>query len=516
MARDNFLKSVIDKLRMRVSNRCSNPNCRVPTTAPSGDADKVNNIGIAAHICAASPGGPRYSSKMTAEERRSIDNAIWLCANCSIDIDRDPNKYTISVLKEWKNKAESLAEEELGKKLPEKHDAINTVTAALTGLPKSFLATAISNVHKATALSLENLDPRFQVKSSYSENQTNLGIFAKEDVNILMNIQSEYAKEYMDKYKRLVEHGEDLEIYAGAIKFDGSKLLEEISTISGNGKMTISSNKKKGVQKFWLVNKDTSVIENFEDFRGEVSFGNKSIMFEGSACDDIFTFKYRKELAQKSAKITFNLAFHKWDGIDIRFLPYFSKISSLFEKLFNGWELYTALEIDGIRILDSKGINASKMDFVTETTSALTYISNVSKISSFLGTLVIFTHDFSYNNEEFRNLFEIVKTIDGKNVYTEKEITSNASCDVVADEGAKNIGLISNSTEPTSTKFSETTQETIKCFGVNLKLPVKAIVLTNVIPKVFLNGDKIKKGDIVHVEFIPTKGFECKFEYINT
>lgn len=515
MARDNFLKTVIEKLRMRVSNRCSNPNCRVPTTAPSGDTDKVNNIGIAAHICAASLGGPRFSSKMSTEERKSINNAIWLCANCSIGIDRDIEKYTVSILKGWKKEAESLAADELGKKLPEKHDAINTVTAALTGLPKSFLATAISNVHKATAQSLENLDPRFCVKSSHSENQTNFGIYAKENVNVLMNIQSDYSKEYMDKYQRLIEHGEDLEIYAGAIKFDGSKLLEEVSNISGNGKMVITSSKKKGIQKLWLVNKDTSVVENFEDIRGEVSFGNKSLQFEGSACDDIFTFKYRKELSKDNAKITFGLSFHKWDEIDIRFLPYFSKIFSLFEKLSNGWELYTALEIDGIRILDSKGINTSKMEFVTETISVLAYISNVSKVSEYLGVLVRFTHDYSYNYDDYKNLFDIVKTIEGKSIYSEKEITSNTSCDLVADEGAKNIDIIVNMSEPTSANINEVNAETIKCFGVYLKLPKKSVSLTNVIPSVSISGKKIKQGDIVRVEFIPSTGFECKIEYIN-
>jgi len=515
MARDNFLKSVIDKLRMRVSNRCSNPNCRVPTTAPSGNSDKVNNIGIAAHICAASPGGPRYSSKMTTEERRSINNAIWLCSNCSIEIDRDPNKYTVLLLKEWKQKAESLAEDELGKKLPGKNDAIDTVSAALTGLPKSFLATAISNVHKATAQSLESLDPRFLVKTSHTDDLTNFGIFAKEDVNVLMNVQSEYAKEYMDKYQRLIEHGEDLEIHAGAIQFNGSKLLEEVSNISGKGKMVISSDKKNGVQKLWLVNKDTSVIENFEDIRGIIFFGKKSLSFDGSACDDIFTFKYRKEADKNSANITFSLAFDKWDGLDIQFLPYFSKLYSFFEKLLNGWELYTALEVDGIRILDSKGINASEMDFVSETTSVLTYISNVSKVSKFIKQPVTFVHDFSYGNEEFNNLFEIVKTIDGKNIYTEKEITSNASCDMVADEDAKNIEVIKNSIEPTSVKISENTQETIKCFGVKLKLPRKNIILTNVIPKVSDTDTKLKKGDIVHVELVPSNGFKCIFEYEN-
>ena len=486
MARDNFLQSVIDKLRMRVSNRCSNPNCRVPTTAPSGDEDKVNNIGIAAHICAASPGGPRYSPEMTAEERKSINNAIWLCSNCSIEIDRDEEKYTVSLLNQWKKEAESAAREELGKRLPGKNDAINMISAALTGFPKSFLASAISNVHKASEQSLEALDPRFVVKSEHSENGTKFGIFAKEDVNVSMNIQGEYAKEYIDKYKRLVEHGEDLEIYAGALNFNGSKLIEEISNISENGKMVISSTKKKGIQKLWLVNKETAVIETFEDIRGDISFGNQSFGFEGSACNGMFTFRYRKAFDENNATITFGLDFQRWEGCDVRYLPYFSKFFSLFEKLAKGWELFTALEIDGIRVLDSKGMDASKMEFVTETRSVLYYIDKVSEIAGYLRELIRFTSEFSYTHEEFKRVIDVVEIMKGKCVYSEKEITSNASCQLVVDEGAKNIELLKSMTEPTSIIFNENSNESIECFGKTLELPAKSISLNKVTPRISL------------------------------
>ena len=147
MARDNFNKPVIEKLKSRVAHRCSNPTCRVPTSAPSND-DNVNNIGIAAHICAASPKGPRYDKSMTITERKSIDNAIWLCANCSIDIDRDEERYTVGFLKNWKEQAEKSARSELGKRLPSNNDTIDTVAIALTGFPKNYMANAISNVHK--------------------------------------------------------------------------------------------------------------------------------------------------------------------------------------------------------------------------------------------------------------------------------------------------------------------------------------------------------------------------------
>ena len=136
--RDDFLESTIRTLRERVAMRCSSPDCRVPTSAASGDK-KVNNLGIAAHIHAASPGGARYDKSMSKDERRSIKNAIWLCSNCSIKIDRDAEQYPAELLRKWKLEAEKNALEELGKKLPGKNDAVDTLTAALTGVSKQFM-----------------------------------------------------------------------------------------------------------------------------------------------------------------------------------------------------------------------------------------------------------------------------------------------------------------------------------------------------------------------------------------
>lgn len=107
--RDDFSQQVKDTLAKRVGYHCSNPNCQKPTIgAQEGDTKSIN-IGIAAHIAAAAPGGPRYDSSMTSEERSSIDNGIWLCSNCSIMIDRDEHKYTIELLKKWKKQAETIS-----------------------------------------------------------------------------------------------------------------------------------------------------------------------------------------------------------------------------------------------------------------------------------------------------------------------------------------------------------------------------------------------------------------------
>lgn len=111
--RDDFNQTTKEKLAYRVGFRCSNPDCRRPTSGPKEENDGHINIGVAAHICAASEGGPRYNRIMTSDERKSINNGIWLCQNCAKIIDSDESKYTTKLFEVWKSTAEQLALAEL-------------------------------------------------------------------------------------------------------------------------------------------------------------------------------------------------------------------------------------------------------------------------------------------------------------------------------------------------------------------------------------------------------------------
>ena len=106
MARDNFTTETVNSLGKRVGFLCSNPACGKHTSGPHTDPAKVTIIGEAAHITAASIGGPRYDANMTRADRRSIENGIWLCSSCSDLIDKDPAPYPVSLLKKWKVDAE--------------------------------------------------------------------------------------------------------------------------------------------------------------------------------------------------------------------------------------------------------------------------------------------------------------------------------------------------------------------------------------------------------------------------
>jgi hypothetical protein len=118
MARDDFTASVIRTLAARVNLCCSNPGCHAPTSGPDTGAGSIN-VGVAAHITAASPGGPRYEDGMAPDERASAKNGIWLCQRCAKQVDSDPADYGVEVLQAWKITAEHQAARLQGKPLPQ-------------------------------------------------------------------------------------------------------------------------------------------------------------------------------------------------------------------------------------------------------------------------------------------------------------------------------------------------------------------------------------------------------------
>lgn len=104
--RDNFSYTVRKTVETKSNAICNNPECNFDTNIESNGT--IYSIGKACHIEAAAPGGPRYNANTTSEYRKSIDNAIWLCSICADKIDKDYKSYPVSLLKEWKSRAENI------------------------------------------------------------------------------------------------------------------------------------------------------------------------------------------------------------------------------------------------------------------------------------------------------------------------------------------------------------------------------------------------------------------------
>ena len=107
--RDDFTAPIKDTLAKRVGLRCSNPACRKPTSGPQEDPAKSINIGVAAHITAASSDGPRYNPDLSNEARKDAANGIWLCQFCAKLVDNDKSRYSVELLNHWKALSESAA-----------------------------------------------------------------------------------------------------------------------------------------------------------------------------------------------------------------------------------------------------------------------------------------------------------------------------------------------------------------------------------------------------------------------
>ncbi|EHK9054825.1 hypothetical protein V9789_004279 [Vibrio vulnificus] len=121
--RDDFSEITKRTLAERVGWICSYPECNQVTVGPHSDVTKRINIGHACHIEAAAPNGPRFNPLMTTEQRKSIENGIWMCRNHSGLIDSDSSIFSVEQLKTWKLDAEKRALRALGEaRAPENVD----------------------------------------------------------------------------------------------------------------------------------------------------------------------------------------------------------------------------------------------------------------------------------------------------------------------------------------------------------------------------------------------------------
>lgn len=509
--RDDFVGKVKEKLRARVGNKCSNPDCRVYTTGP-GTEDKINNIGVAAHICAASPGGPRYDLNMTVKERKSFDNGIWLCANCSIDIDRDVERYTVQLLKKWKKDAEDKARNELGKKAAEPDDAINTVAMALTGYPKSFLSQSIENVHKAAVISLEEKDPRFKVSSRFDGKNTIFTLNARSEVSMTASIPRIIAKSLSSDYKKFIEAGETLHLSTNYINISGSPLIEEIMS-ERDGKLSISTETVKALVKLSLVNSDTGIVMPFDDISGVIHHGTKQLVFKGGSYEGLLTLELKVSLSDFNGGSNFSVKFSKWNGIDVNKLPFFNKLHSFFNKIYDGWHVDCNIEIEGeSAFYGSLTINQSHA-YIGRIKYSLNYIYYSRIISTEMSKRIYFSSEYRFSAKEYKELRLASDLLQKDNEYSSENIKSNSWLTIIMNDNIRSV-LSKGGVFPECFRIDADDETSLYLFGVHVMLPRKRFILRNIEFKIHRDIHTVNNGEKIKVEIIPGEGFIGREQFV--
>jgi hypothetical protein len=113
--RADFTEATRRALAQRAAYRCSNPGCRALTVGPGPGAGDVVRTGRASHIFAAAEKGPRGTGGLQFDERRQIENGIWLCANCDALVDATRGSaHPPALLRSWKDLHEALVRTEQG------------------------------------------------------------------------------------------------------------------------------------------------------------------------------------------------------------------------------------------------------------------------------------------------------------------------------------------------------------------------------------------------------------------
>lgn len=108
MAERSYSKAAEAALWMLSQGRCYKPGCRQAAMTWGPHADPTKELEIA-HICAISPGGPRYEASMTDRERNEFPNLLVLCRPHHKDIDVDEVAYPTAALRVWKARREQTA-----------------------------------------------------------------------------------------------------------------------------------------------------------------------------------------------------------------------------------------------------------------------------------------------------------------------------------------------------------------------------------------------------------------------
>ncbi len=518
--KDDFPKTVIRSLRERVGFQCSHPDCRVPTSGPGEGELEVAHFGRASHITAASRGGPRYDETLTSAERRSINNAIWLCANHADEIDDRESRYRPELLREWKRHAEAEADAEKGKPRPHRDDGTKLLVAALTGQSTSLAVTAIGNVHQATETVLNQLDPRIRVETAYQNGATTFTFHPQETIPFKLQIPTTLAQAWQEGYQRMLNHAHDVRLPATGVKIFGSPLMEHIwSKECQLNNIAFEPRKRATTLKLRLIDPASNRIEQLDDCHGHAALGQKTLHFAGSLFNGLLSLSFDVPVFDGPNGVgDFEIAhdLKPWWGKSIRLLPFFDRVDNFIELATTGWALDVSMEIDGNNLFDG-GLNfESCQPYFQQIRYELAYIKLIRKLQDFLGVSIEFNPEIEFSSEDFADLNEVVKTIEGRHVVEYSELQGVLTCQISPAEMQPLLEQITASQDTDMVlSLVEDKGAEITVLGCRLRLPRRIVKMEGVCPRIVLSTSDSPPEDSITIEWAPTERFRMSYRFVS-
>ncbi|WP_053407706.1 hypothetical protein [Vibrio hepatarius] len=348
--RHDFLKSTITTLRENVAGLCSNPDCRVLTVASVSDKDKTLNLGVAAHICAAAPGGPRYNPVQTKDERRAYENGIWLCSTCSRLIDDDADSYSVVLLNSWKSQTIEYVRSNVGKQMLPK-DEIETRAIAETlnyvgGRDPAALFNKGAMAVKHFDKHLSQLDNRFSVQTNVINGNTQTLITPiAENVSVKVTMDRQTGRAFDSQLKEMRTSGKPVTIPTSSISFSGSKLFEAVTDGLGeSGELRIEPHATKIKLSLYAILNGKHLY--LGEFNGKQYILDNGIKFTAYAFNKFLKITMFYDANKGTLQYNFVASVEQWGNKSLNKIPYFKRLLSAKDILLNGGILGVSIEFE--------------------------------------------------------------------------------------------------------------------------------------------------------------------------
>lgn len=466
MKRDDFKKGIIRILSEQVSHRCSNPDCRVMTAAPGNNKGGVNRVGQAAHITAASPGGPRYDPGMTPEERRSADNGIWLCNICAKKIDNSPDEFSTGLIRQWKASALSKAKEELGKALPSEDYAVNLLSTAILGsTDRNVPKYAINNTHEAAEMSLEKKYPGFNFKTSYENGRTSISVNPEPGYNVKLEFNASNPEDAYQKYRNFIKTGKPTQFEVKNIRVDGPEILQPNDTDESSLLSVGSANSKPSTLKIISIHKNSKIY--FDDIVGECYAGSHAVYFLGTACGGLVEASLvasNNDDLIEPLNIKFN--YDIWNKKSVRSLPYMKKTASFLNSINSSEKVTIKIEVEGE---DAFNASAKPENFSSNNIELIELISKARDISIELDQDIILDLDY-FSKDDIKNIEYIHSKL---NFQRNKELEDEPTLEINFVTEIRDLnGFKHMTTQPeTQIRLNDCGPRVLRIFGQEIELP---------------------------------------------
>ncbi len=513
--RDDFSPAIKVRLERNVASICSNPECRNGTRGAHTDPTQTSvSIGVAAHICAAAPGGPRYDENMTPAQRMAFENGIWLCTSCSRLIDRDVDRYQAALLHKWKEDAEAGARQNIGRRVPAEKDVRDQLVMALSGSPIANQPNVIANSHAAVKEVHEQLDPRFRVETSFKDNVTHIVLHARETVPITFKVGPASVKAWQEGMRELLFHGRSVRLPTDGVQIHGSPLFER----SGAGSSNVDDHIRflpeglPAVAKIVLRDPDSGELFALDDVRGQFNPGMESTSFAGSCYANLLSIELNVPRKKPPVECTFTISakLSVWVGRDVRTLAYFEKVFGFYDRAKRGWIVDFHLEHEGDRVFGGSAEIPFGSESIWDVDITLQYTNRARVLANHTNAAVIFQTECGFTAEQHEELAELANIIRGKYVFAADKV-GNIKHILTAEADAKNIEMLLREPGPHLVVMSGTPSP-IQIFDQQVALPQIRKLYDDVTAQIDVDIATVEEGDEVPVTWLKGEAFRLTME----